>query len=300
MLSTNVPQGKPAVGIGYRVAIDEWTRQQLHQFDVLEITVDHCLDGSKSTQSAIFDLVGAIPLTAHGLGLSIGTDVPIDLSYLDQVAKVVDRLKAPAYSEHLAFTRVPGRDLANLLPLPQTEAVAESIIAKIRTIQSRISVPFLLENITYLFTWRNSELSDAEFLCLICRETGTGLLLDIENLYLNSSNHGFSAFEFIDALPPGLVKEIHMAGGITAHDDGLKTPVLADSHSHPMPEELFALLDRVLDRHSPSAIVLERDERLDAFDEILNDVARIRSHLAGRRAGDLHVNSLIAAANQSH
>jgi uncharacterized protein (UPF0276 family) len=125
VLPTSAPRGKPAVGIGYRAAIDEWTRRELHRFDVLEITVDHCLNGSKSTQSAIFDLVGAIPLTAHGIGLSIGTDVPIDLCYLDRVAELVDGLKAPAYSEHLAFTRVPGRDLANLLPVLQTEAVAE-------------------------------------------------------------------------------------------------------------------------------------------------------------------------------
>ncbi len=298
MPSTSVAQGKPAVGIGYRAAIDEWTRRELHRFDVLEITVDHCLHGSKSTKSAIFDLVGTIPLTAHGIGLSIGTDVPIDLCYLDQVAELVDRLKAPAYSEHLAFTRVPGRDLANLLPLPQTEAVAQSIIAKIRTIQSRIGVPFLLENITYLFTWPDSQLSDAEFLCMICGETGAGLLLDIENLYLNSCNHGFNPVEFIDALPRGLVKEIHLAGGITVQDNADKT-VLADTHSHPVPGEVFALLDRVLDRHTPAAIILERDERLDAADEILSDVARIRSRLAGRRTGDLHVAPLIAPANQS-
>ena len=86
-------------------------------------------------RTEIFDLVGRIPLNAHGVGLSIGTDVPLDLAYLDQVAAIVDRLKAPTYSEHLAFTRVPGRDLANLLPLPKTEAVAESIVAKVRTIR---------------------------------------------------------------------------------------------------------------------------------------------------------------------
>src|ERR1700720_1075507 len=179
----------PAVGIGYRAVIDRWTRDNLDRFDVLEITVDHCIGTSKTLRSAILDLVGRIPLTAHGVGLSIGTDVPLDLAYLDEVAGIVDRLKAPAYSEHLAFTRVPGRDLANLLPLPRTEAVAESIIEKVRTVQSRVAAPFLLENISYVFEWPDSKLSDAEFLDLICRETGAGLLLDIENLHLNSSNH---------------------------------------------------------------------------------------------------------------
>src|SRR5882757_4341048 len=220
----------PAVGIGYRSTIGDWTRDNLAHFDMLEITVDHCLSSGESVASEIFDLVGQIPMTAHGIGLSIGTDVPLDLAYLDRVAAIVERLQAPAYSEHLAFTRTPGRDLANLLPLPKTEAVAESIIAKVRTVQSRIPVPFLLENITYLFEWPDSDMTDAEFLNLICRETGAGLLLDVENLYLNSRHHGFDPHAFIDALPDGLVQEIHMAGGVTVHRDFLARPLLADSH----------------------------------------------------------------------
>jgi len=87
----------PAIGIGYRAPIGIWTREHLEDFDVLEITVDHCISRSKSDASAIFDLVGSIPLLAHGIGLSIGTDVPLDLAYLDKVAAVVERLQAPAY-----------------------------------------------------------------------------------------------------------------------------------------------------------------------------------------------------------
>jgi uncharacterized protein len=271
----------PAIGIGYRAAIGQWTREHLEHFDVLEITVDHCIDGSKSVEAAIFELVGRIPLTAHGIGLSIGTDVPLDLDYLDKVAAIVERLQAPAYSEHLAFTRAPGRDLANLLPVPKTEAVAESIIAKVRTVQSRVPVPFLLENISYLFEWPDSDLSDAEFLNLICRETGAGLLLDVENLFLNAHNHGFDPHAFLDALPADLVKEVHVAGGMTVCKDFLQRPFLADSHSHPVPDGTLDLLDQVLARHTPETIVLERDDRLHAVGEILDDVARIRSRVAG-------------------
>ena len=270
----------PAVGIGYRWVINRWTRENLASFDVLEITVDHCISGGKATRAAILDLVDRIPLTAHGIGLSIGTDVPLDHAYLDRVADVVARLKAPAYSEHLAFTRVPGRDLANLLPVPKTEAVAESICAKVRTVQSRIPVPFLLENITYVFDWPDSHMSDAEFIALICRETGAGLLLDIENLHLNAGNHGFDPYEFLDALPAGLVREVHMAGGVTVHDEAVGRSFHADSHSHPMPEPTLALLRHTLTRHDPTTIILERDDRLDAVDEIFDDVARIRACVA--------------------
>ena len=274
-----VARSHPAVGLGYRRHIDEWTRANLARFDVLEITLDHCLTGSEASRAAIFDLVGQIPLTAHGIGLSIGTDLPLDLVYLDEIAAIVDRLQAPAYSEHLAFTRVPGRDLANLLPVPKTESVAESIIAKIRTVQSRISVPFLLENISYIFDWPDSELSDAEFLSLICRETGAGILLDVENLYLNACNHAFDPYAFIEDLPVESVKEVHVAGGVTLREDFLPKPLLQDTHSHPVPEEALDLLDYALARQAPMAIVLERDDRFDAVEEILDDIARLRARL---------------------
>jgi uncharacterized protein len=267
---------RPAVGIGYRSAIAEWTRANLKCFDLLEVTIDHCIYGSATQRAEIFDFAGRIPINAHGIGLSIGTDVPLDLAYLDQVAAIVEQLHAPTYSEHLAFTRVPGRDLANLLPLPKTTAAAESIITKIRTVQSRIGVPFLLENISYAFEWPDSNLSDADFLNLICRESGAGLLLDIENLYLNAQNHDFDAYEFLDNLAPDLVREIHMAGGIAISDDGLQRPFLADTHSHPVPNETLDLLLYALSLYSPQTIILERDDRLDATGEILADVERIR------------------------
>ena len=286
----------PAVGIGYRSPIGDWTRTNLAHFDVLEITVDHCISSGETVASGIFDLVGRIPMTAHGIGLSIGTDVPLDLAYLDQVATIVDKLRAPAYSEHLAFTRAPGRDLANLLPLPKTEDVAEAIIAKVRVVQSRVPVPFLLENISYLFEWPESDLTDAEFLNLICGETGAGLLLDVENLYLNAHNHRFDAHAFLNELPAGIVKEVHMAGGITIEKDFLARPFLADSHSHPVPDAALDLLDHVLARHAPETVVLERDDRLLEFDEILDDVRRIRARIAAMQSGSVHANALVGAA----
>lgn len=281
----------PAVGIGYRWSIGDWTAENLDRFDVLEITVDHYIHGNAAQRATIFDLVDRIPLTAHGIGLSIGTDVPLDLRYLDRVADVIERLKAPAYSEHLAFTRVPGRDLANLLPLPKTEAIAEVIIDKVRIVQSCIPIPFLLENITYVFEWPDSVMSDAEFFNLICRETGAGILLDVENLYVNSRNCGMDPYAFLDTLPAGVVQEVHTAGGFTIREEFLDRPFFVDSHSHPVPDGALDLLDYALERQSPTAVVLERDDRFDAVDEILDDIAHIRTRLANLGHGESHVGS---------
>jgi len=285
----------PAVGIAYRAAIGQWTRDHLGDFDVLEITVDHCIDGGRAVRSAICDLVGRIPLTAHGIGLSIATDAPLDEGYLDQVAEIIELLKAPTYSEHLAFARVPGRDLAILLPVPKTEAIAASVITKVRRIQSRIPVPLLLENISYLFDWPDSTFSDADFLNLICGETQAGLLLGAENLLLNSRNHAFDPYEFLDSLTPGVVKEVHLAGGTTVDEDFLARPYFVDSHSHPVPDEALNLLEYALTRHAPANIIIERDGRLDAVSELLDDVARVRARLA-KPIGHTHGQSAPGSA----
>ena len=290
-----VGRPSPAVGIGYRAAIGQWTRDHLDDFDVLEITVDSCIDGGHAVRSATYDLVGRIPLTAHGIGLSIGTDAPLDDAYLSKVADIIERLKAPAYSEHLAFTRVPGRDLATLLPLPKTEAVAASIITKVRHVQSRIPVPFLLENISHLFEWPDSTFSDAEFLNLICGETQAGLLLDVENLLLNSLNLTFDPYEFLDSLTAGIVKEVHLAGGTVVDQPFLARPYFVDSHSHPVPDEALDLLEYALRRHKPANIIIEREGRLEAASELLEDVERVRTRLANA-IGRPHAESTFGSA----
>jgi uncharacterized protein (UPF0276 family) len=294
MLTTGRPY--PAVGIAYHAAIGEWARDHLADFDILEITVDHCFDRGRTVRAAIYDLVGRIPLTAHGVGLSIGTDGPLDERYLDQVAEIVEQLKAPTYSEHLSFNAVPGRDLGTFLPVPRTEAVAASIITKVRHIQSRIPFPFLLENIAHLFDWPDSKLSEAEFLNLICGETQAGLLLDIENLLLNSRNHGFDPYEFLDSLTTGVVKQVHLAGGDTVEKPFLAQPYFIDSHSRPVPDEAIELLQYALVRHTPANIIIERDGRLDAISELLDDVARVRACLT-KLVGNNHGQSTFGSAD---
>ena len=157
-MATTYRVERPAVGLGYRSAIAAWTRENLDRFDVLEITVDHCIHGGRarkpksSISSAAFRSMPTA--SASRSGPTCRSTSPIST----RSPQSSSASKAPTYSEHLAFTRVPGRDLANLLPLPKTEAVAESIVAKVRTIQSRIPVPFLLENISYAFDWPDSNL----------------------------------------------------------------------------------------------------------------------------------------------
>jgi uncharacterized protein len=270
---------RPAIGMGFRLPIASWICDNLHLFDVLEITVDHYINGGDRTRAIFRELVGRIPLAAHGVGLSIGTDAPLDDAYVERVARAIDDLEMPCYSEHLAWTKAPGIDLANLLPLPKNVDVAQSIIEKVKIVQSRIPVPFALENISYLFDFPDSVLTDAQFFNLISEETGVALLLDVENLYVNSLNHRFDPADFLDALSPGIVTGLHLAGGPVVSKGYLAQPVWIDSHSEQIPDPVLNLMNDVLEDHTPATIVLERDEALQNVDEIAQDVARIRAHV---------------------
>jgi uncharacterized protein (UPF0276 family) len=274
------------IGFSYRLNIDGWIQQNIDAFDVLEVTLDHYFWGSDAQRAAIEAACKELPAVSHGIGLSLGTADELDLGYLEKVAQAVDRLAMPYYSEHIAFTKVPPRgeepvlDLANLLPLPKSEAVLEHLIRQVKIVQECVPVPLLLENITYYWDWPDSVFDDANFFNLLCRETGAAILLDVENLYLNSKNLNLDPIAFLDALDPGLVRALHVAGG-GIHSgkqtsDAPTAPVLVDTHDQPLRQGTMDLLADVLDRHSPEVIILERDRRLEEGDEILADLANIR------------------------
>lgn len=252
----------------------------LRRFDVLEVTVDHYVKGGEYAHKAIANLVDRIPLVLHGVGLSLGTDAPLDDRYVDEVAQAIDELKVPSYSEHLAWTKVPGLDLANLLPVPRTRAVADVLIRKIERLQSRLPVPFSLENISYVFDFPDGEMSDAKFFNLLFRETGVGMLLDVENLFVNSENHGLDPRAFLEELPEGVVTGVHAAGGPLVRRPYLDRPFRADNHSHRVPDEAMDLLEQALVRQRPQTVILERDNDIERGDELLADVERIRGQVA--------------------
>ncbi len=270
----------PLVGIGYRHQIGDWIRAYLDRFDVLEVTVEHFFYGGPHVRAALEAISRRRPIVAHGVGLSLGTDAPLDGPYVREVAEVVRRLGASRYSEHLAFTKVPGLDLGNLLPLPKTPEVAEFVADKVRRVRALMPVPFDLENIAYMFDWPDSAMSDGAFLRAVCAAGGAGILLDVENVHVNAHNHGFDADAALAEIPAARVHGFHMAGGCRAG------ALLVDSHDHAVPEGALALLGPALGRFRPATIVLERDDRIDAFDEILADVARIRACVAARPAAD--------------
>ena len=261
------------VGTGLRREAWAEIEANLDEFDVFEVTADHYVHGSARARERFEDMAARKPIVAHGVGLSIGTAVAPDPEYLDAVAAFVDAVGAPWYSEHLAFTGVPGCDVAELLPLPRTPATVEIVCENVAAVRRRVPVPFLLENISYYFSYPGDEMSEADFVCAVLAESGSRLLLDLENLHVNATNHGYDPVGFLDALPPGVVGGVHLAGGTRAGD------LLIDSHNRPVADAVFDLLARVLERQDPDTVIVERDEDFGAFDTVVADCRRARAAL---------------------
>jgi uncharacterized protein (UPF0276 family) len=258
------------VGLGYRRPLHGHIVANADRIDFLEVISDQYLYAAADGRERLAALREQFPLVPHGVGLSIGTAGPLDLDYVDRLAEVVAACGAPWFSDHLSFTRVPDTDVEQLMPLWFTAASLDTVCRNVHQLKSRISTPFLLENITYYFPIPDSEMTEAEFITRVLEETDTGLLLDVNNVWVNSVNHGFDPYEFLRSIPLHRTVQIHIAGGQRVDS------LLVDTHSKPVQEPVWNLLAYVLTRVPVKAILLEWDQDFPAFDELLAHLDRAR------------------------
>jgi uncharacterized protein (UPF0276 family) len=204
------------------------------------------------------------------VGKSVGTAAPLDADYLDRLACFVERTEAPWFSDHLSFTKVPETDVEQLTPLWFTGETLDVVCRNIRQVRARIPTPFLLENITYYFPVPGNDMSEAQFITRVLEDTDTGLLLDVNNVWVNSVNLGYDPYEFLESIPLERTVQIHLAGGRMVRD------LLVDSHSAPITEHVWDLLAHVLARVPVKAILLEWDQDWPEFDQLLGHLDRAR------------------------
>jgi uncharacterized protein (UPF0276 family) len=277
MYETEILTDLPAlgVGLGFRTPFRADLFLHRERVDFLEITADHYMGAPVEKLRELDLLAEHFSLIPHGLNLSLGSAEGLDPDYRDELLALVRRLRPPWWSEHVAFTRAGGVDVGHLAPLPFTREALDVLAANIAEVQERTEVPLILENITYTVTMPGAAMAEAEFLAELLDRTGCGLLLDVTNLHTNAVNHGYDPVAFLDRLPMDRVVQLHFAGG--QWDDGL----LVDSHARPTPPEVWALLDEVLARAPVKGVILERDEDLPPFGDLLAELEQARQ--AGRR-----------------
>lgn len=270
-------QGLPilGVGLGYRPELHGSIYAHKQSIDWLEVISEHYTQGPQERRAMGYQLARDFVVIPHGIEMSIGTEGDIDGEYLTGLSTFVKAIRPPWFSDHLCFTRAEGISLGTLTPLDRTRAVARAVAAKAERVQEVIGVPFILENITRQFTM-NTELSEAEFICEFLEHCDCGLLLDLTNVYINSVNYGENALRFLDSIPLDRVVQIHLAGGTTSPHG------LVDSHSSPVPAEVWDLLEYIVRAGAePKGVMIERDQDYpEEFDEILTDLNRARNLLA--------------------
>ena len=217
------------------------------------------------------------------MGLSIGGAQPIDRAHLARLKTLIDRYQPALFSEHLAWSTHDGVFLNDLLPLPYNRATLQRVCRHIDQVQETLGVRMLLENPSTYVQIESSSMIEAEFLREVSTRTGCGLLLDVNNVYVSATNHGFDPMSYIAQFPAEQVGEIHLAGH-TVDEDSAGRPLLIDSHSAQVAEIVWSLFRQALARTGPVPTLIEWDNDVPPFPVLSGEVARAQAALAEEAA----------------
>jgi uncharacterized protein (UPF0276 family) len=215
-------------------------------------------------------------LSFHGVGLSLGSADPLDRAHLRRLAEIVRRYEPMLVSEHLSWSSVGGCFANDLLPLPATREALEHLVLRVEQTQEALGRRILVENVSSYLALGRGEMPEHCFLAELAQRTGCGILLDVNNLYVNQCNHGTSAAAFIAGLPHGSVAEIHLAGHSIQDYDGER--IVVDTHDAPVAAPVWSLYELAVARFGRVPTLVEWDSSLPAL-EVLIAEARHADHI---------------------
>ena len=207
----------------------------------------------------------------HGVSMSLGSASGLDRTYLAELKALADRVQPLWVSDHLCWTGIAGHNSHDLLPLPYTDEALATCAANIQFAQNVLERPLLVENPSSYVTFAESTMSEWAFLAELTRQTGCYLLLDVNNVFVSSINHGFDPIEFITAIPPDRVRQIHLAG----HSEG-PDGMLIDTHDAPVRPEVWSLYQAAIARFGPCATMIERDDAIPPLADLLAELDQAR------------------------
>jgi len=262
------------VGVGFRPK---------HREDVLthggsphvawyEIVSENYMVPGGRNLASLERLQSAWPVIPHGVCLSIGAAEDLDTDYLARLKALVRRMNPPYVTDHLCFTRAAGRDLHDLLPLPYTKEAVAHVVERVRRVQGELERPFALENVSSYLTYKDSTMTEWEFLTEVAERADCGLLFDVNNVYVSAQNHGFEGAAYVDAIPADRVVQIHLAG----HLD--KGTYLLDTHSDHVCDPVWELYERTIRRTGPVATLVEWDDAIPEFSVLAGEASLATKH----------------------
>lgn len=279
-----MPQySRPFLGYGlglrpdhYQSVLDD--RPSVDWFEIL--SENYMVDGGKPLH--YLDRIREhYPMVMHGVSLSIGGTEPLDRDYLARLKSLIMRVEPEWVSDHLCWTGIDGRNLHDLMPLPYTGEAVRHVAERVCQAQDCLGRRILLENVSSYLTYRASEMSEWDFLCAVAEEADCHVLLDINNIYVSSRNHGFDPLEYLDAVPVQRVMQFHLAGHTRDGD------IIVDTHDQPVIDPVWELYAEAVRRFGAVSTMIERDDNIPPLAELLEELDHARRIAAPLLSGSV-------------
>ena len=267
------PAQSPLTGAGLglrRALLGPLQDAATNAVDFLEVAPENWIGVGGSLGKRFRALTERWPLVCHGLSLSIGAPSPLDETFLAKLKRFLEIHQVPVYSEHLSYCGDDGH-LYDLMPIPFTEGAIRHVSARIRRVQDVLGRRIALENVSY-YTPIGAEMTELEFILEVLRQADCDLLLDVNNIHVNSVNHRYDALSFLRALPRERVAYVHIAGHYNEAPD-----LIVDTHGANVVAPVWNLLDEAYACFGPRATLLERDFNIPPMAELLSEIEHIRS-----------------------
>jgi uncharacterized protein (UPF0276 family) len=212
------------------------------------------------------------PISLHGVGMSLGSTDPLNEAHLRALKQLIERIEPGLVSEHLSWGSVDGRYFNDLLPMPYSEEALVHLVARIDAVQNYLGRQLLIENVSSYLEYTSSTMPEWEFIAELARRSGCGLLLDVNNVYVNACNHGFDAQQYLQHIPVELVQEIHLAGHTVKQIDGRE--LLVDTHDRRVCDDVWVLYHNAVKRFGAVPALIEWDKDLPPLAMLLEEAQR--------------------------
>jgi len=257
-------------GLGLRTEHYEAVLRDAPRVDWFEILTENYLVGGGKPLWYLERVRERFPVVMHGVSLSIGSAVPLSRSYLRALKGLAARIEPAWISDHLCWTGIDGVNLHDLMPLPYTAEALRHVVRRVQQVQDFLGRRILLENVSSYLAYRVSELTEWEFLAQIAAEADCEILLDVNNIYVSSVNHGFDPLTYLQAIPPARVRQLHLAGH-SCHEG-----YIVDTHDAPIAAPVWELYRSACARFGPVATMIERDANIPPLAELVSELDRAR------------------------
>lgn len=263
-------------GAGFKPQHLEHWLADAHAPAFAEVHAENYMGAGGRSHAELTRLRERMPLSLHGVGLSIGSEGALDIDHLDRLAALIARYQPASFSEHLSWSTHDGNFLNDLLPLVYDQRTLDRVCAHVDQVQSHLRTRLLLENPSTYFEFEASTLSEPEFLSQIVRRTGCGLLLDVNNVFVTCSNNGRDNMAYFDGLPLEAVGEVHLAGH-AEHIDPDGNALLIDNHGAPVADAVWELYVLTLESLGPVPTLIEWDTDVPSYERLRAEVRRAQA-----------------------